>query len=330
LGACAGELIAGRAIGKKAMLFGALIGNIPDIDVICYAWMTPTEALLAHRGITHSIFVNLLLTFLLAYVLLKTFPRYALSFNRWIALIGANLFLHLFLDLFNAYGMGLLEPFSSARFSFNALFIIDPLFTVPLFIGSVALLFLRIGKPLRKKVATTALVLSSCYLASCGINKMIVDRITEKSISAAGNSTPDYFTSPTPFNNLLWYVVVKNEKEFFTGYYSVLDSESVVHFQKTVQNDSLLDPYRNSKDIQNLVRFSQGYYCVNVQDSAVVFSDLRFGQENGWKTNNASFNFHYNVQTDQKNPFLLQRGRTKSFTWESVSGIISRITQQSR
>ena len=53
LGACLGQLIAGKKIGKKAMLWGAIANNIPDIDVITSAWMGQADSLLAHRGFTH-------------------------------------------------------------------------------------------------------------------------------------------------------------------------------------------------------------------------------------------------------------------------------------
>ena len=49
LGACLGQVIAGKKIGKKAMLWGAIANNIPDIDVITSAWMGQADSLLAHR-----------------------------------------------------------------------------------------------------------------------------------------------------------------------------------------------------------------------------------------------------------------------------------------
>lgn len=328
LGACIGEVIAGNKIGKKALLFGAIINNIPDSDVICYLWMSPSEALLAHRGITHSLFLNVLLSFFLAYFLKKIFKNYALSFYQWLLLVSSGLFTHIFLDLFNAYGMGLFEPFNSTRISFNSLFIIDPLFTLPLLITAIALLILRNGHTIRLKIATISLLLSSLYLMLCLVNKIDVDNITEKSVLRLEIPSTDYFTSPTPFNNLLWYIVVKDKKQFLIGYYSIFDKDLIIHFEKINKNDSLLTPYKNTKDIQNLIHFSQGYYCMTNPDSSVVFNDLRFGQENGWNKSNASFNFRFDLQKDQKNLFLVQRGRYKNFNWKSISGLLSRIAHK--
>ena len=66
LGACLGEVIAGKKIGKKAMLIGAIANNIPDIDVLSSLWMSQPDSLLAHRGFTHSV---LFILFSLNYLL---------------------------------------------------------------------------------------------------------------------------------------------------------------------------------------------------------------------------------------------------------------------
>ena len=68
IGACIGDAIAGKKIGKKAMLWGAIANNIPDIDVITSLYMNQADSLLAHRGFTHSILFALLLSPLLAFL----------------------------------------------------------------------------------------------------------------------------------------------------------------------------------------------------------------------------------------------------------------------
>lgn len=66
LGAAMGEAVAGRRLGNKAMLWGALAGTIPDLDVISNLWMADIEALAFHRGITHSILFSVTMPLLLA------------------------------------------------------------------------------------------------------------------------------------------------------------------------------------------------------------------------------------------------------------------------
>ena len=79
LGACVGEAIGGKKLGKQAMILGAVAQSIPDIDFLATLWMNPAEELLAHRGFTHSIL----------FVVLTT-PFLALAAKRWLTDHGTS------------------------------------------------------------------------------------------------------------------------------------------------------------------------------------------------------------------------------------------------
>lgn len=69
LGAAMGEAVAGRKIGNKAMVWGAVAGTIPDLDVFVgpiLGW-SPEASLAFHRGISHSILFAVLVPLLLAW-----------------------------------------------------------------------------------------------------------------------------------------------------------------------------------------------------------------------------------------------------------------------
>ena len=55
LGAAVGEAILGRRTGNRAMLWGALCGTLPDLDVLANAVSDPMSALAYHRAFTHSL-----------------------------------------------------------------------------------------------------------------------------------------------------------------------------------------------------------------------------------------------------------------------------------
>ncbi|MBK7944863.1 MAG: metal-dependent hydrolase [Flavobacteriales bacterium] len=55
LGAAVGEVVLGRKVGNKAILWGAIAGTIPDLDVLARSLFDPLRANEIHRGITHSI-----------------------------------------------------------------------------------------------------------------------------------------------------------------------------------------------------------------------------------------------------------------------------------
>tara|TARA_Y100001954_G_C15816541_1_gene607812 strand:+ start:1856 stop:3070 length:1215 start_codon:yes stop_codon:yes gene_type:complete len=60
LGAAVGEVILGKKIGNRAMVWGAVAGTIPDLDVVGNYFMTDLQGLLFHRGISHSILFSVI------------------------------------------------------------------------------------------------------------------------------------------------------------------------------------------------------------------------------------------------------------------------------
>ena len=71
LGAAVGEVVLGRKVGNKAMLWGALSGTIPDLDVyqsLIFDSLTANEL---HRGFSHSILFSLIFAPLLAWILVR-------------------------------------------------------------------------------------------------------------------------------------------------------------------------------------------------------------------------------------------------------------------
>lgn len=56
LGAACGELVAGRRLGNRAMLWGAIGCSIPDLDVLAHLFTDELTAIAFHRGFLHSFF----------------------------------------------------------------------------------------------------------------------------------------------------------------------------------------------------------------------------------------------------------------------------------
>jgi len=69
LGAAVGEVVLGKKIGNRAIVWGAIGGTIPDLDVLANLFMTELDALVVHRGITHSIFFAVLAPVAFAWLL---------------------------------------------------------------------------------------------------------------------------------------------------------------------------------------------------------------------------------------------------------------------
>lgn len=326
IGACLGEIIAGRQLGRKAMLFGAIANNLPDMDVLANLWAGETETLLIHRGITHSILVNSVLTILLAFFSNKYYNKNPLGITKWILFWGSGLFLHIFIDAFTAYGTGWFEPFSDYRVSFNTIFILDPVFTLPVLTGSIALLILRKKNfEKRMRLAKGALLFSFLYLLAITINKLRVNSMIEKSLSAQNIHAKDFISTPTPLNNFLWYIMVREDSTYKIGYYSIFDRSNLIEYETVRRNDYLLDYNCDPADVKNLKRFSQNYYSARVENDTIVFSDLRFGQLGGWYQSNAPFVFNFKMALNCSNKTALQKGRFEAFSSETTIQLFKRI-----
>src|SRR5512136_3332009 len=55
IGAAAGQLVGGRALGRTAALVGGLAGWLPDADVLIRSAADPLLAIEQHRGFTHAL-----------------------------------------------------------------------------------------------------------------------------------------------------------------------------------------------------------------------------------------------------------------------------------
>jgi inner membrane protein len=326
-GACMGELIAGRRIGKKAMVVGGLAQLVPDVDFIFGMWMSPAANALAHRGFTHSILFAILVTPILAWAQRRWWGDKAISFHYWVGFLGVQVVTHLFLDAFNAYGTGWFEPFSHRRISFNAVFVADPFFSFPLGIALAVLVFTKRQFRWRGAVSAGALSLSAMYLVYGLYNKRQVDKSARIALANKHISDRSYFTTPTPFNNWLWYIVATDSAGSHIGYRSVFDHSPDISFQFFPKNEALLKGVgaTSEHEVELLKRLSQGHYTVEANGDTLIFNDLRFGQMLGWQYPRGGFVFHYYLRPELDNTLVLQRGRFQGWDQAATWALIRRI-----
>jgi inner membrane protein len=325
IGACIGDLFLGKKIGKKAMLYGAIAASLPDIDFITSFWMNTPDDLLAHRGFTHSFLFAFLIIILLAIFFRKRHSAEEIPVRTWLVFMGVEIFSHIFIDAFNAYGIGWFEPFSHYRVSFNVIFVADPFFSVWPSIAAICLLFLNSNSNKRRRIAKFGLIFCSLYLLYCISNKVRIDNKTRYALIQEGIHYNRYFTTPTPFNNWLWYVVAETDSGYQIGYRSVFDENEHIEFKYFPRNDFLLKPWNGRRDLRKLIRFSKGYYTAGISDHGIVFNDLRFGQMMGWENNDADFVFHYYLNEPGANLLVIQRGRFANWNWNAIKKFIKRI-----
>jgi len=325
LGACIGELVAGKRIGKKALIAGAVAQNIPDIDVISALWMDPSSSVLAHRGLTHSFLFAIVFSVVSAWLINRRWGERS-GFRFWFRFLSLQLFVHIILDTFNAYGTGWFEPFSDHRFSFHGLFVMDPFFLLPIGVAAILLIIWKPTQTKRGYLASVAILISTTYLAYAMVNKSVVDTRVKTALQASHIETNKYFITPTPFNAWLWFFAASGDKGSFVGYRSIFDSDDIpVEFRFFSRNDSLLVLADRPDHVNHLVRFSQGFYTVEKRSDTISFNDLRFGQMGGWKDPLAEFVFHYYLHPDLGNKLVMQRGRVTGWEEGTFPALVNRI-----
>lgn len=325
LGACVGELVAGKQLGKKALVLGAVANSLPDIDFVASFWLNPANDLLAHRGFTHSLFFVALMAPALALVSDRYIAPGTMVMRKWMYFFGLQVFLHIFLDAFNAYGTAWFEPFSHYRVSFNTLFVADPLITMPLVLAFLFLVLASTDNAKRKLAARVAVIWWAAYLGYGVMNKLSIDADVKDSLSSQGIPVTQYFSTPTPLNTWLWYIVANTDKGSYVGYRSVFDSKDSIHFEFFDRSDSLLEPVKDHEDLQHLRRFSQGFYTVEQWSDTLVFNDLRFGQMIGWRDRRGKFVFHYYLSHPSDNDLVVQRGRFAGWDKDAAKSMLTRM-----
>ncbi|MEX1118936.1 MAG: metal-dependent hydrolase, partial [Terrimicrobiaceae bacterium] len=145
LGAAVAEAGMGRQLGRRAIVWGLALGTLPDLDVLAHPLLDTIGELEWHRGISHSLFLITVISPFVGWLVSKL-HRDAVRIARATSTVWLIFFTHVLIDVFTVYGTVVFAPFSEARIGFNNLFIIDPLFTMPLLVGVLAALVLGRGQ----------------------------------------------------------------------------------------------------------------------------------------------------------------------------------------
>ena len=289
LGAAVSVTVMGRRTAVfKAALWGAVVGTLPDLDVLIDHG-EPIANMVLHRAESHSLFWLTLASLPLAAGIARLQGQSALRSRWWLA-VWLVLLTHPLLDVMTVYGTQLALPFTNHPYGVGSIFIIDPLYTLPLLVGTGWALLARgaapaAGRGLRAN--QIGLALSTLYLAWGMAAQAHATRVAQTSLATQGITAQRLLVTPAPFTTLLWRVVAISGDHYHEGFYSLLDAEPRMTFEQFDRGMGLAPELTENLGAQRIQTFSHGFYKLHESDSGRVFiTDLRMGQEPTY-----SFNF---------------------------------------
>lgn len=285
LGASVAGVCAPKGHRRKALLVGAGLGTVPDLDVLI-DFGGVVENFTYHRGFSHSLFVLAPFSVFLWLALKRWWPPVSESPLRWLAAISLTLLTHPLLDAHTAYGTQLFWPMTVPPTMWATLFIIDPLYSLPLLVGvSVAAVRPfgnRSGLALRGGLA-----LSTVYLGWSWTAQAMVENHARESLAALQIQDAPMFITPTPLNTLLWRIVVLDEDSYLEGFDSLLLDEETIQFKRYESDTKSLQEAGEVWAVARLRWFSRDFLKAYVDGNRLVLSDLRMGQEPTYVFNHA-------------------------------------------
>jgi inner membrane protein len=169
-------------------------------------------------------------------------------------------------------------PFSNHPFGVGSVFIIDPLYTVPLLLGLVlALVWQR--RQLGRALAANAvgLLVSTTYLGWGVAVQQHVTALAQASLARQGIQAQALLVTPTAFNTVLWRVVATTPTQYHEGFYSLLDEGTEPQWDVFDRGPSLLAAYAHDPAFQRLNTFAKGLVAMREVQGRAHLSDLRMG-----------------------------------------------------
>ncbi|MCR9255945.1 MAG: metal-dependent hydrolase [Alphaproteobacteria bacterium] len=279
-GVCAALL--GPKIGpRNAILLGGALGTVPDLDTFLPA-ADPVDAFVSHRGATHSLIMQALVTPLFAEPLVRWSRR--LRDHRMATYLAVYLIFatHALVDAMTVYGTQLLWPFGVGAVGVGSIFIIDPLYTLPLLLIALWALFQGQWSDRFAGWLRGALAVSTLYmLATIPAQALMKDR-AETLMASHGVVPERVLAIPTPFNIAYWKIVAIDGDRYLNMYLPLFgdapddDTRDAAVYAYPRRTD-LIACLSDNAAYRKLATFSDGFYRLSEEGGRVVMSDLRMG-----------------------------------------------------
>lgn len=275
LGGAVGYIVAGKTSPQKAMLWGAAVAVLPDLDVFI-THISDLDAFTMHRSWSHSWIIQTLIAPVLAYGLYKLDKTF--QYITWLWLVWLALVTHSALDSLTVYGTQLFWPFMPEPVSIGSVFIIDLMYSIPLLAGFIAIL-LKPKSMVSHRIMLTGFIFSCCYLLLGLVIQNWVEQQAEMALNEQGISYDKVLIAAAPFNIVLWRALVINDDSYYQGFRSVFDQDNNFNFSQYERHSKLKPLIVSLPAFQRIDWFTHGFYALEQRENMIVAKDLRMGIE---------------------------------------------------
>ncbi|GIX34911.1 MAG: membrane protein [Lysobacteraceae bacterium] len=278
LGAAVAASVAPR-VPRRALLYGAALGTLPDLDTLALLHLDPVARFVGHRSFSHSLLVLSLAAPVLA-LLLWQLDRGLRSVSRWRwwLAVWAVLLTHPLLDAFTVYGTQLLWPLPFwPPTMWASIFIIDPLYTLPLLIAVLWIGWRPRAAQAVRRAALAGLLLSTAYLGWSLYAQRLAETRAAAALAEAGLPATRLLVSPAPFNTLLWRAVAVGPGGDGEAYVSLRPGGPPVRWHWTPADPEAAGAVLTLPAGQRLHWFSHGFLRAWVAGDRLRVADLRMG-----------------------------------------------------
>ncbi|MEM6460417.1 MAG: metal-dependent hydrolase [Pseudomonadota bacterium] len=278
LGAAISALCLGKKLGpRKAALLGGVLGTVPDLDVLL-PFDNPVDSFVLHRGWTHSVFVHAVA----APVVGELLVRLIASLRDYRARVWLTVFLcfstHAAIDAMTVYGTRIFWPFYTEPVGVGSVFIIDPLYTLPLLIVVIWALTKKNWSSRLNGGLVAALIFSTAYMGLSVFLQQNAESRARAIFADAGVDVRNVLAIAGPLNTVVWKVISKEEDRYHNLYLSLFDDNDDKARLYTHPIRADLTACLEGVDAFEKVRwFSRGFFRTIVQDGKIIVSDLRMG-----------------------------------------------------
>lgn len=275
LGAAVQGSLLGRFQGRKALLYGAALGTLPDLDVLI-DFGDAVGQMTYHRGFSHSIFLITGFSLLLAWLVRRFRPEVGYGMQRLFVCVWLVLATHVFIDTCTTYGTQVFWPLPVAPANLSNIFVIDPGYSLPLLLGVLLALYWGADGGKGQRLLNWGLALSSLYMVSTFLSQTVMSARFDAALHEEGISSEQRLVMPTPGNTVLWRLLVLDGERYCEGLSGWFDRKPPELVCRT-RGLELREVVADSAPHQRLNWFNRGYMAYREEQGRLVVTDLRLG-----------------------------------------------------